>query len=112
MKNYKNKSVEKKIRIDISSIEDLVKALNNDGYNVQGLDDTDKDDFKKKISVILNIKEKTVEQIYSCISSWERNYRTDNVKDFVDYMEKIIEHDEMQTDIDFQLKFGRKYGEK
>ncbi|WP_294154522.1 hypothetical protein [uncultured Clostridium sp.] len=34
MKNYKNKSVEKKIRIDISSIEDLVKALNNDGYNV------------------------------------------------------------------------------
>ncbi|WP_294407318.1 deaminase domain-containing protein [uncultured Clostridium sp.] len=97
MKNYKNKSVEKKIRIDISSIEDLVKALNNEGYNVQVLDDTDKDDFKKKISVILNIKEKTAEQIYSCISAGERNYRTDNIEDFVDYMEKIIEHDEMQN---------------
>ena len=96
MINYKNKTADKKLRIDIRSLKDFGKALSNEGYNVERLDDVSEDEFKKKICQILNIKENTSEQIYKCINDGDISYRADNIEDFIDYMEKIAEHDKIQ----------------
>lgn len=96
MINYKNKTAEKKLRIDISTIEDFCKVLNNEGHDAEALHNVSESYFKKKICEMLNIEENLAEQIYECIND-DISYRVDNIEGFVDYIEKIAEHDKIQN---------------
>ena len=81
----------KRERIDISNVRDLRNALNREGYEVGDLDCISDVQFKKIISSTINIKSSIAGKIYEKINEGCITYRADNIDDFIDYMEKVIE---------------------
>ena len=83
----------KKLRINIKTIDELEKAMKNEGYDVASFGNLNVEEFKSEICNLVNIKPNVAEHIYFNMSQCEReiSYRSNNVQDFLDYMEKITE---------------------
>lgn len=83
----------KKLRINIKTIDELEKAMKNEGYDVASFENLNIEEFKSEICNLVNIKPNVAEHIYFNMSQCEReiSYRSNNVQDFLDYMEKITE---------------------
>ena len=77
----------KKERIDISSLSDLKKILKRDGYIVNKLDE---DEFKEEMKRIFNINEEMVENLYTIIEEDNIIYRSKDILEFIDYIEKVV----------------------
>ena len=95
----------KKVRIDIKSINELEKAMKTEGYDIDNIKNLSVENFKKKISNIFNITSNVAEEIYRRISDSNITYRADDVIDFIDYMEKITEHEKQYKN--FMMKISK-----
>lgn len=73
----------KKERIRINNIDDFEAALKREEYIIDVLD-------KEKIAETFEIDNSVIEILYRSINDAENTYRADDIRDFIDYMKKII----------------------
>ena len=77
----------KKERIKISSINDFKDALKREGYNIEEFDDNK---FKDDIVKNFNVAQAVIDRLYRLTKDWDADYRVDDAKNFIEYIEKII----------------------
>ena len=77
----------KKERIKISSSNEFKDALKNEGYNINEFDE---EKFKEKITKTFEVDDSVIDRIYKCLEDTDITYRANDIKDFIDYIEKII----------------------
>lgn len=85
-KNVTLKNMKKK-RIEINNINDFKDALNNEGYKISEFDE---EKFKEKLAKVFNIDNSVAERLHRCIKDTAVTYRANDIRDFIDYIEKII----------------------
>lgn len=81
---YKKKM--KKEIIKINNIDDLNRALENEGLNINT---ENEEKFKEGIKELFNLDSFLSEEIYKTLKKGEITYRSKNIKEFIDYIEKI-----------------------
>ncbi|MBU5227522.1 hypothetical protein KQI36_12855 [Clostridium senegalense] len=77
----------KKQRIDISNINEFKDALKKEGYKINEFDE---DRFKVEVAKIFEVDNSLIENLYTGISEDEITYRVDDIKDLIDYINKMI----------------------
>lgn len=77
----------KKERLKISNINDFKNALKRDGYIIHEFDDQN---FKEKMTQTFEVDNSVIERLYNCLEDADITYRADNIRDFIDYIEKMI----------------------
>lgn len=77
----------KKERIKIKNLNEFKDALKREGYKINELSE---EKFKEKITKTFKIDNSVTEKLYSCIKDNEITYKANNIRDFIDYIEKII----------------------
>jgi len=77
----------KKERIKINNLNDFKDALKREGYKINKFDE---EKFKEQITKIFEIDNSVTERLYSCINDTEITYRSNDIRDFIDYIEKMI----------------------
>ncbi|SDP84881.1 deaminase domain-containing protein [Clostridium gasigenes] len=77
----------KKERIKINNINDFKDALKREGYKIDEFDD---EKFKEKITKIFKIDNSVTERLHIYIKDTEITYRANDIKDFMDYIAKMI----------------------
>ena len=77
----------KKERIKINNINDFKDALKREGYKI---DEFDEEKFKEKITKIFEIDNSVTERLHIYIKDTEITYRANDIKDFMDYIAKMI----------------------
>jgi hypothetical protein len=80
-------TMKKKERIKINNINAFKDELKREGYNINEFDE---ERFKEKIIQIFGVNSSVIERMYTCIEDTEITYRADDIRDFLDYIEKII----------------------
>ena len=81
VKNKKN------IRIKITSIDDLKERLREEGYDFKLYNE---EKFKEDFLKIFNTDNKIYDKLYKSLVEEEITYKVENIRDLVDYIEKII----------------------
>ena len=91
MGEYETKKYElknrKKERIKINNINDFKDALKREGYKI---DEFDEEKFKEKITKTFEVDNSVTERLHIYIKDTEITYRANDIKDFMDYIEKMI----------------------
>lgn len=77
----------KKERIKISNIDEFKEALKREGYKINEFNE---EKFKEKITKIFKIDSSVTERLHICIKDDNITYTANNIRDFIDYIEKII----------------------
>lgn len=77
----------KKERIKINNLNEFKDALKREGYKINEFDE---ERFKEKITKTFEVDNSVTEMLYICIKDTEINYRANDVRDFMDYIEKMI----------------------
>ncbi|AYE35176.1 deaminase domain-containing protein [Clostridium septicum] len=77
----------KKERLKINSIDEFKDALKREGYNINEIDE---EKFKKKVTKTFYIDSNVTERLHRCINNSEITYRANDIRGFIDYIEKII----------------------
>jgi hypothetical protein len=77
----------KKERLKINNLNDFKDALYREGYKINGLDE---EKFKEKLTKVLKIDYTVAEMMHRCIKDTDVTYRVNDIKDFIDYVKKII----------------------
>ncbi|OOM06454.1 deaminase domain-containing protein [Clostridium saccharobutylicum] len=77
----------KKERIKISNLNEFKDALKREGYNIIEFDE---EKFKENITRIFDVDNVVAERLHICIKDADVTYRADDVRDFIDYIKKII----------------------
>lgn len=77
----------KKERIEINNLNEFKYALKREGYNINEFDE---EKFKKKITQTFEIDNSVTERLHTCIRDDNITYRAKDIRDFIDYIEKII----------------------
>ncbi|MBW6409658.1 deaminase domain-containing protein [Clostridium weizhouense] len=77
----------KKERININNINDFKDALKREGYKINEFDE---EIFKEEIKKIFKKDNSITEKIYKCINDANITYRANDIKDFINYIEKIM----------------------
>lgn len=77
----------KKERIKISNLNEFKDALKREGYKIN---ESDEEKFKEKITKIFDVDNVVVERLHICIKDADVTYRANDVRDFIDYIKKII----------------------
>ncbi|GAA0076559.1 hypothetical protein UT300005_09370 [Clostridium sp. CTA-5] len=77
----------KKERININNINDFKTALKREGYKINELNE---EIFKEKVAKTFKIDNSITEKIYKCINDTNITYRANDIKDFINYIEKIM----------------------
>lgn len=77
----------KKERLKINSIDEFKDALKREGYNINEIDE---EKFKKKVTKTFSIDSNVTERLHRCINNSEITYRANDIRGFIDYIEKII----------------------
>ncbi|MBD7911165.1 MULTISPECIES: deaminase domain-containing protein [Clostridium] len=77
----------KKERIRINDINSFKCALEREGYKI---DESNEEEFKEKVAKIFEVDNSVTDRLYRCISNTEITYKADDVRDFIDYIEKIM----------------------
>lgn len=79
--------MKKRERIKINSIDDFKDALKKEGYDINEFDE---EKFKEKITKTFQIDNSVTERLHMDIKDTDITYKVNDVKNFVDYIEKII----------------------
>jgi hypothetical protein len=86
----------KKERIKINNLNEFKDVLKKEGYNINEFDE---EKFKEEIKQTFEVNNSVIERLYKCIKNADITYRANDIKDFMDYIEKIIlfenEHDKL-----------------
>lgn len=77
----------KKERIKINNINDFKDALKNEGYKINELDE---EKFKEIITKAFNVDNSVIERLHIDIKETNITYRANDIRDFMNYIEKII----------------------
>lgn len=77
----------KKERLKINSIDEFKDALKREGYNINEIDE---EKFKEKVTKTFSIDSNVTERLHRCINNSEITYRANDIRGFIDYIEKII----------------------
>lgn len=77
----------KKERIKINNLNEFKDALKTEGYEI---DQFNEEKFKEKIMKIFKIDKSVAERLHICIKDNEITYRANDIRDFIDYIEKMI----------------------
>lgn len=77
----------KKERIKISNPNEFKDALKREGYKINEFDE---EKFKEKITQIFDVDNVVAERLHICIKDADVTYRANDVRDFIDYIKKII----------------------
>ena len=77
----------KKQRLKINSIKDFKNALKMEGYNI---DELDEEKFKETISKKFKVHSSVIDGLNKYIHNTNITYKANNIKDFIDYIEKMI----------------------
>ncbi len=77
----------KKERIKISNLNEFKYALKREGYNINEFDE---EKFKEKITQTFEIDNSVTERLHMCIRDDDITYRANDIRDFIDYIEKMI----------------------
>jgi len=77
----------KKERIKINNLSDFKYALKREGYNIHEFDEKR---FKEEITKTFEINSRVVERLLILISDTDIIYIANDIRDFIDYMGKII----------------------
>lgn len=91
----------KKLRIDICSIEEFKKASEREGYILR---EKEERKLKEEIQGIFDIDEKVTKKLYELLNEGEYTFRVDNIKGFIDYIEKIILFEEKHNELCNEIK--------
>ncbi|PRR80863.1 deaminase domain-containing protein [Clostridium vincentii] len=90
----------KKERIKISNIDEFKDELKREGYKITEFDE---ENFKEDISRIFEVDRSVTDQLYIVIKDAEITYRANDIRDFIDYIEKMIlfenEHNKLCKEI-------------
>lgn len=81
------KNKRKKERLKINNLEGLKNALEKEGYFINEFHE---EKFKEKIREIFNIDNKVVDRLHTSIKEKDITYRVNNVKELIEYIERII----------------------
>ncbi|WP_300382069.1 deaminase domain-containing protein [Clostridium sp.] len=86
--------------IKINNIKDFIDALKSEGYNINEFNN---EKFKEEITKVFKIDNSVTEILYKCINDAKITYRAKSIKDFIDYIEKIMlfesEHEKLCGEI-------------
>ncbi len=86
----------KKERLKINNLSNFKNALKRDGYNINEFDE---EKFKEKITQMFGLENSVIDRLHTCIKDTDITYRADDIRDFIDYIEKIMlfekEHDKL-----------------
>lgn len=82
-----NKNNRKRERLKINCLNEFKEALKKEGYNINQLDE---EKFKEEVSCIFNLDYAVLELLYTCMKDSEITYRANNIRDFIDYIEKMM----------------------
>lgn len=77
----------KKERLKITNLNDFKLALKKEEYDVVGFDE---EELKKKIVEVFETNHNVVERLHSSIKDGKTTYKANDIKGFIDYIEKII----------------------
>ncbi|MDR3593888.1 deaminase domain-containing protein [Clostridium sp.] len=77
----------KKARIKINSLNEFKEALKREGYKINEFDE---EKFKEKITKTFKVDNSVTERLHICIKDTEITYVANDIRDFIDYVEKII----------------------
>lgn len=77
----------KKERLKINNINDFKIALKQDGYT---LNEFNEENFKEAVAKEFQVDSNVVDRLHKSIHNTDITYRANDIKDFIDYIEKII----------------------
>ena len=77
----------KKDRIKINNLNDFKDALIREGYKINELNE---DKFKEIITKTFEVDNSVTERLHICIKDTEITYIANDIRDFMDYIEKIM----------------------
>jgi len=77
----------KKERIKINNLNEFEDALKREGYNINEFDE---EKFKEEITKTFEVDNNVTDRLYICIKNSEITYRANDIRDFMDYIEKMI----------------------
>lgn len=77
----------KKERLKINNLNELKCALKREGYNINEFEE---EKFKEKFTQTFKIDSSVAERLHTCIKDDDVIYRANNIRDFIDYIEKMI----------------------
>lgn len=77
----------KKERIKINNLNEFKDALKREGYKINEFDE---EKFKEKITKVFQVDNRVTERLHRCIKDTEITYRANDIRGFIDYIEKII----------------------
>jgi hypothetical protein len=77
----------KKERIKINNLNEFKDALKREGYKINEFDE---EKFKEKITKTFEVDNSVIERLHICIKDTEITYRANDIRDFMDYIEKMI----------------------
>ena len=77
----------KKERIKINNLNEFKDVLKKEGYSVNELDE---ETSKEKIAKTFDVDSSVIDKLYTCIKDTDITYIANDIKDFIDYIEKII----------------------
>lgn len=90
----------KKKRIKINNLSDFKHALENEGYKINEFDE---EKLKEEISKNFEVDKSVIDSLYTRIKEGEITYRVWDIKDLIDYVEKITlfenEHNKLYEEI-------------
>lgn len=86
-KNNMKLKKRKKERIKINNIDDFKDALKNEGYKINELDE---EKFKEIITKTFNVDNSVTERLHIDINDTNITYRANDIRDFMNYIEKIM----------------------
>ena len=81
----------KRERIKINNLSDFKDALKREGHRIN------EETFKEKVARTFELDNSVIEYLYTVISEGNITYRADDVKDFIDYIKKMISFENEQN---------------
>ncbi|WP_411167551.1 deaminase domain-containing protein [Clostridium sp. MB05] len=77
----------KKDRIKINNLKEFKDELKREGYKVNEFDE---EKFKKEITKTFEVDKSVTERLHISIKDTETTYKANDIRDFIDYIEKMI----------------------
>jgi len=77
----------KKEKIKINNLNEFKDALKTEGYKINEFDE---EKFKEEITKIFEVDNSVIEKLYICVKDTDITYKANDIRDFIDYIEKMI----------------------
>lgn len=81
-------------RIKVTNLNDLKEALKKEGYKAN---ESNEENFKEEIAKNFNVEKSIIESLYTCIKKADITYKANDIKELIDYIEKIALFEELHN---------------